>query len=91
MQKELTIVSTSHTGFFMLLTICDLVECICVLYTAAGYCSGGHPRAGGMHTREDYRNPPMMAPTSAIPNARPNPSGFGSPAGFTKCTLLNNN
>lgn len=32
----------------MLLTICDLVECIYVLYIAAGYCSGGHPRAGGM-------------------------------------------
>jgi hypothetical protein len=36
-------------------------------------------------TREDYQNPPTIELAGAIPN--PNPSGFGSPAGFTECTL----
>jgi hypothetical protein len=42
-------------------------------------------------TCEDYRNPPTIVPTDAILNPHPNPSDFGSPAGFTECTLLNNN
>jgi hypothetical protein len=42
-------------------------------------------------TCEDYQNPPTIAPAGAIPNPHLNPSGFGSPADFTGCTLLNNN
>jgi hypothetical protein len=78
------------------IVLLDVGQALVAFLSFRGNCASTYGSGLGRKLVRDrtckiYLNIPTITTTDAIINSHPNPSGYGSPVGFTQYILLNNN